>query len=145
MPTRSQTAAACAVLGVFATAAACTDSTGPQCGNSVGDDGPVETSSAVINVNIVSGQCPKISGITAMPYDVDVGGTSAVTVTLTPSDAGIPTLKWSAPSGGFAAPNAAVTTFQCAVPGIVLLTFEVTLGGCRDSSTVPVNCRAPAP
>jgi hypothetical protein len=140
-------AAACAVMHAFAAAMHCGTSPGGNCADAgiPSDDSPNDRGSVVINATVAPADCPKITGIVATPYAVDVGSSALVTATVSASESGTPTLRWSAPSGSFADPSAAETTFVCAVPGSVLLSVTATLGGCIDTSNVPVDCRAPAP
>jgi hypothetical protein len=142
---RTQAAVACAIAGVLGAAIDCSDSSNnPVCvdagdaGNdALSQDGGV----VVIRVTAAPADCPKIAKIVAIPYIIDVGSSAMVKADVSSSDAGPPTLNWSAPSGTFAEPAASETAFVCGVAGPVQLTFTVTFGDCRVTASVPIECR----
>jgi hypothetical protein len=77
---------------------------------------------------------------------VDQGGTITVGATANDTDAA-DTLSfiWSAPSGAFANPAQANTTYACSTPGIRALTVKVSDTKCEDTFNVDVTCVPPTP
>jgi hypothetical protein len=99
-----------------------------------------------ISVSATFNACPTLTSITAAPLVVDQGGTITVGATASDTDAA-DTLSfiWSAPSGAFANPAQANTTYACSTPGIRALTVKVSDTKCEDTFNVDVTCVPPTP
>jgi hypothetical protein len=93
--------------------------------------------------------CANAGGVSASPSEAAVGSPMALTATATAPNPGGITYAWSAPSGSFAAPTSASTTFTCSQPGPVTLTLTVgdgpvpaggTCNPATSTSTITVTC-----
>jgi hypothetical protein len=96
--------------------------------------------------------CAAVSSVTVLPSETIVGTSVAVSATAVAANPGGVTYAWSAPSGSFAAPTAASTSYTCAAPGTVTLTLSVGDGATPDggscnaatsTTTVQVVCDSP--
>jgi hypothetical protein len=88
-------------------------------------------------------QCPGLFTLLVAPDQVEVGGSVAVTATTEANlDGGATQLSWSAQSGTFSDPNAALTTFTCTAPGTVALHLTVTRESCTETLSASVTCAA---
>jgi hypothetical protein len=85
--------------------------------------------------------CAAVSPVSSSPVN---GGSVSLTVTVDPPpppfNGSAPTLQWSAPSGTFSNPNSPDTTFTCAGPGTVMVTFAATSPGCNQQASAPITC-----
>jgi hypothetical protein len=81
---------------------------------------------------------------TISPLSAAVGDSIAVTATMIAPDAGALTYDWSAPSGTFADPSSAQTTYQCETTGFVTLNLRVTASACvEEEQSIDVDCLPP--
>jgi hypothetical protein len=111
-----------------------------------GDDGGGEGGGGrIVGTGTVT-NCPTIDWLTIAPNELDVGagGVATLTSMATAPWGGIPVLLWSAPSGTFGDPTAAMTTFQCTAPGTVTVTLTATYQSCSTQQTGMITCRASA-
>jgi hypothetical protein len=88
--------------------------------------------------------CPMIVALGAAPNELDLGagGVAMLTVQAIAPFNGMATFLWSAPSGTFGAPTAAMTTFACTQAGIIPVTVTASYQGCDDHMSVNVTCLA---
>jgi len=103
---------------------------------------------------LVNGQtydCAALTGVTASPTTLSVGGSVALVATADAPVVSNLTYAWSTPSGSFSAQGSAQSSFECTAPGIVPLTVVVADGPLPDGAvcnpatttmTVPVTCVA---
>ena len=103
---------------------------------------------------LVNGQtydCAALTGVTASPTTLSVGGSVTLVATADAPVASNLTYAWSAPSGSFSAPASAESNFECTAPGTVPLSVLVADGPLPDGAvcnpatttmTVPVTCVA---
>jgi hypothetical protein len=98
----------------------------------------------VINVGVVACTGGHLVNYTVSPLTASVGDTIAVTATTIKPDAGALTYDWSAPSGTFADPSSAQTTYQCETAGHVTINLRVTGSSCAETQSVDVDCVAPS-
>jgi hypothetical protein len=102
-------------------------------------------------INGMTSSCAAVSALSAIPADVTVGHSVAVSGVATgPNPTGL-TYAWSAPSGSFDTPAAAQASYTCAAAGPVTLTLTVADGAVFDggtcnaalaTQTVQVRCEA---
>jgi len=101
------------------------------------------TGSVLINgdVNI----CPTVDGISALPAQVFVTGSTQLDVQAHDSDGGpnAPSYEWKASSGSFSKTNVKSPVFTCDVPGKVTVAVAVSDGDCRDVGKIEVECIVP--
>ena len=95
-----------------------------------------------IDVEVTSGTCPEVDGLTALPRSVNVGSSVQLQAFATKSGA---TFSWSvAPTSGgsFEQSSSASTRFTCEREGTHIVTISVAdAGGCAPSSDeVPIIC-----
>ncbi len=91
---------------------------------------------------IVDGEfqsCPIVTAAGAIPAEVRVGGTLALSSVISHGDTPV---LWSGAGGTFATPNAYSTQFTCATVGTHVLTVAINSSeaACTNSSTVEVIC-----
>ena len=87
--------------------------------------------------------CPEITSYLVEPAEVFLGGTISVSASAVNSgDAGVE-IRWSAPTGTFADPHAAATSYSCGRPGSTDLTLDVFGNGCTETLTSAVECDEP--
>lgn len=92
--------------------------------------------------------CPTIDAVSAVPGEVQVGGSVALSSSAHDSDAGPSPLSfgWTASSGAFSDPAARNPSFRCTEPGSVTLRLTVGDGdpaaSCADTATAQVVCSA---
>ena len=87
--------------------------------------------------------CPDIFAATASPPAATVGETILVGVSASDPDPGDQlTYAWSATSGSFGTPLAASSTYVCSAEEMVTITIKVSDGGCTETGTITVTCRA---
>jgi acid phosphatase len=93
--------------------------------------------------------CPTIDGAAAMPAEILVGGSIALTGTAHDTDGGPSALtyQWTSSGGTLSGATTATPTFTCgAAAGSVNITLTVSDGdpapGCADTSTITVTCTA---
>ncbi|HEX4403984.1 MAG TPA: hypothetical protein VH560_04100 [Polyangia bacterium] len=98
----------------------------------------------VINVGVVACTGGHLVNYTVSPLTASVGDKIAVTATTLKADAGVLTYEWSAPSGAFANPSSAQTTYQCEAAGHVTISLRVTGSSCAEDQSVDVDCVAPS-
>jgi hypothetical protein len=103
---------------------------------------------------LVNGQtydCAAITGVSASPTTLSVGGSVTLSATADAPVMSELTYAWSAPSGSFSAPSSAQSSFQCTAPGTVSLTVTVADGPLPDGAvcnpatttmSIPVTCVA---
>ena len=90
--------------------------------------------------------CPTLDGVTAVPSTVNVGQSTTVAVVAHDPDVMPAALQfaWSAPTGTFSAPAAAVTQFTCTTAGTVTIGIALNDGdlsaGCPVAGAVNVVC-----
>ncbi|HVZ73350.1 MAG TPA: hypothetical protein VHJ20_13310 [Polyangia bacterium] len=101
-----------------------------------------------VMVNGVLNVCPTIDGISAIPAEVAVGGSTAITATAHDSDAAPSALTyaWTTSSGTLSGASTATPTLTCTTAGMATLTATVSDGdaACVATSTVTVNCSVAA-
>ena len=98
---------------------------------------------------LVNGQlnvCPVVDGVSAIPSQVSVGNSIALSGSAHDAD-GAPSplvYAWSATSGTFSSASAQNPTFTCTVPGTSTITLTVsdgdTTAGCAGTLSTPVTC-----
>ncbi len=91
---------------------------------------------------IVDGEfesCPIVTAAGAIPAEVRVGGTIALTSAISHGDTPV---LWSGAGGTFLAPNAYATTFTCETIGTHALTVAINSSeaACTDTDVVEVIC-----
>jgi hypothetical protein len=74
------------------------------------------------------------------PLFAEVGDPITVTATTAKPDAGALAYDWTAPTGSFADPAAAQTTYRCDKPGYVTLNLFVANGVCTENHSIDVDC-----
>ena len=135
-----------------------TTSTGQACSGSAIFDivaGQVNAVSVAINcgqantsgnvhVEVEINRCAIVTSLSALPVEVLVGGTIALSAAASSPDA---SFAWSASAGAPTQPSAASTNYPCAVPGTHTITVAVNGGGplCTtpDTRTVTVTSTDP--
>jgi hypothetical protein len=109
------------------------------------------TQNGLVSVTSALNACPLIDDLGAIPGEVVVGGSLALTSTAHDLDGGPAPLTrlWAAPSGTFTDATAASPTFTCTASGAVPLTLTVSDGdsspGCPDTETLTVVCTGVGP
>ena len=103
-------------------------------GDGAGNDAP-------IRINVTVDRCPSVLAA-ASPSMTTLDRTVAVDATADDPDGDPLTYLWSAPSGAFATPTAASTTYRCAKAGEVMLTVTVSDRRCEGQAAVPFTCLA---
>lgn len=104
-------------------------------------DNPAGQCASTANVQVR--RCPNLSSLAIVPNHAAVGGSVAVTASVTSAaDGGVPVLAWSASGGTFADPSAPLTTFTCTAPGPAAVTIAATQDGCTETLTGSVDCAA---
>jgi hypothetical protein len=98
----------------------------------------------VINVGVVTCLGGHLVNYTVAPLTASVGDTIAVTATTIKPDTGALTYDWSAPSGTFADPSSAETTYQCEAAGHITISLRVTGSICAENQSIDVDCVAPS-
>ena len=86
---------------------------------------------------LVNGQtydCAAVTGVTASPTTLAVGGSVTLVAMADAPNAGNLTYAWSAPSGSFSAATSAQSSFLCTAPGVVPLTVVVADGALPDGA-----------
>jgi hypothetical protein len=85
-------------------------------------------------VNGETYDCAALTGVTASPTTLSVGGSVTLTAMAdAPSTANL-TYAWSAPSGSFSSTSSPQSSFQCTAPGTVPLTVVVADGPLPDGA-----------
>jgi hypothetical protein len=94
----------------------------------------------------VQQQCPTfaVTSYSVSPLSASVGGDIDVSAMTSASDGGIVSFSWTAPSGTFADPTAAHTTYMCGRAGPIALQVTASLDACFDSKAITVSCGADA-
>lgn len=95
-----------------------------------------------VAVNGTENVCPRIDGISVSPAEVAVGGSIALSSSVTDAD-GTPapaSFSWHATGGTVAQATAADATFTCTGPGSFTVTLDVTDTACGDSASATVTC-----
>jgi hypothetical protein len=91
--------------------------------------------------------CASISGVSALPANVYVGGQIDLSVVARGPNPGGFTYSWGATSGTLTNGTTATPTFTCSVPGTPTITVTVSDGsdaaGCVATDNVTVTCDAP--
>ena len=103
-------------------------------GDGAGNDAP-------IRINVTVDRCPTVLAA-ASPSMTTLDRTVAVDATADDPDGDPLTYLWSAPSGMFATPTAASTSYRCAKAGDVMLTVTVSDRRCDGQAAVPFTCLA---
>ena len=96
---------------------------------------------APIRINVTVDRCPTVLAA-ASPSMTALGRSVAVDATADDPDGDALTYLWSAPTGTFATPAAASTTYTCAKPGDVMLTVTVSDRRCDGQAALPFTCLA---
>jgi hypothetical protein len=122
-----------ATTSALALLLACGSPERPRCGDE--DHG-------CVGVTATARACPTVTSMSIAPAELDLGagGTSTLTAYTAQPGGAAPAVHWSAKSGTFGAPDAATTSFACAVAGIVVVTVTVTNGVCGDHLTGTITC-----
>jgi hypothetical protein len=91
--------------------------------------------------------CPVLDGVSALPAEVAVGGTVALSAAVRDLDAkpNPVTLEWTTTSGTFSSTSGSETNFTCAAPGSVKVTLTATDGDCQESLDTTVTCTSADP
>ena len=105
------------------------------------DGGPDAASDVPININLTIDQCPTVVAdatpvVTPLGSPVNVNGNGA------DPDHDPLTFKWSAPTGTFADPTAASTSYTCTQAGDVSLTVTVSDRRCDTQTSLMITCQA---
>jgi hypothetical protein len=101
---------------------------------------PPRTGSVLVNgsINI----CPVVDGISALPAEVLVGSSLALSVTAHDSDSAPAAIafSWTATGGTLSAANVPNPTLTCTAPGVVTVTVTATDGDCSHTASTAVTC-----
>jgi hypothetical protein len=99
-----------------------------QCGTAGPDAG-----SASVGAHLYD--CGTVTGVWVSPSETAVGTSVSLSAAATGPDPGGLTYAWSAPSGTFAPPDSAATSFTCTAAGVVPVTLTVSDGVVPDGGT----------
>ena len=96
------------------------------------------TGSAAINERI--NLCPVVDQLTALPAEVRVGSSLALTAAAHDGDNQPVSYQWAAASGTFSNAAAAAPSFTCTAVGPVVVTVTASDGDCSDSLSATITC-----
>jgi hypothetical protein len=103
-----------------------------------------------VQVNGTINVCPVLEGISAIPSEVLVGASLALTATANDADSGPSPLHYtwvSAMAGTLSGGSSAQQTFTCRVPGTPMVMLAVSDGDpdptCEQHLAITVRCTAP--
>lgn len=110
---------------------------------------PVVPDSGYAQVNGSTYECATLTAASAIPSEVTVGHSLALSATALFPDPALGTYAWSAPSGTFSASKSANPSFTCTATGIVPVTIKVADGSTpsatscnsvRNTTTLSITC-----
>ncbi len=108
-----------------------------------GETTPVDLMMECVEVNANFNTCPVIDELSALPNQVDVGGTVTLNATVRDPDSGpLPlSYSWSTTLGSLTSSGSGAT-LTCDAPGTALVTLQSTDGGtdCSVAQSVSVTC-----
>ncbi|HKY40195.1 MAG TPA: lamin tail domain-containing protein [Polyangiaceae bacterium] len=86
--------------------------------------------------------CPRIDAMSVEPSEVVVGGSIALSASITDSDASpaAATYAWSASGGSLTGASSAAASFECTAPGSFDVTLLVSDTQCSEAVTATVTC-----
>ncbi|HXU02332.1 MAG TPA: SdiA-regulated domain-containing protein, partial [Polyangia bacterium] len=97
-------------------------------------------------VNGVLNTCPTADGISALPAEVLVGSSMALSAAAHDSDAGPAAIAyhWTTTGGTLSAPDTQNPSLRCTTAGTFTVSFTATDGDCTDTASATVTCTAAA-